>query len=288
MNEYMSQAIFVKEAYKKFGKPLPSFLDRLTLSRVQGKSRQARQELIREVVAVDRVSFTVARGEIFGVLGPNGSGKSTLIRLLATLLLPDGGDIRIFGYDVVKESMQVQRLINRVSVEASFFKKLSPMENLLYGARLYGMSGAETRRRVIEILTRLGLEARAIHNPMEQMSRGMQQKVAIARALLSRPKLLLLDEPTTGLDPRSKREVQQVVRELRDNHGTTILLTTHDMSEADELCDRVAIIDSGRIVALDTPEGLKRRVSKNNHQPTLEEVFLELTGKQLVKEDDEM
>lgn len=288
MNEYMSQAIFVKEAYKKFGKPLSSFLDRLTVSRVQGKSRQARQELIREVVAVDRVSFTVARGEIFGVLGPNGSGKSTLIRLLATLLLPDGGDIRIFGYDVVKESMQVQRLINRVSVEASFFKKLSPMENLLYGARLYGMSGAETRRRVIEILTRLGLEARAIHNPMEQMSRGMQQKVAIARALLSRPKLLLLDEPTTGLDPRSKREVQQVVRELRDNHGTTILLTTHDMSEADELCDRVAIIDSGRIVALDTSEGLKRRVSKNNHQPTLEEVFLELTGKQLVKEDDEM
>ncbi len=286
MNEHVSQAIIVREAYKKFGKPLPSLLERLVRDRSQGNGNRTQPGLAKEVIAVDRVSFTVERGEIFGVLGPNGSGKSTLIRLLATLLLPDGGDIRIFGYDVVKEAMQVQRLINRVSVEASFFKKLSPMENLLYGARLYGMGGAETRRRVIEILTRLGLEKRAINNPMEEMSRGMQQKVAIARALLSRPRLLLLDEPTTGLDPRSKREVQQVVRELRQEHGTTILLTTHDMIEADELCDRVAIIDSGRIVALDTPEGLKRLVSKNGHQPTLEEVFLELTGKQLVKEED--
>ena len=127
----------------------------------------------RVVVAVDHVSFTVMQGEIFGVLGPNGSGKSTLIRLLATLLLPDDGDIRVFGYDVVHQPMLVQRLINRVSVEASFFKKLSPMENLVYGARLYGMSGAEIRRQVVEILTRLGLEERSIYKPMEEMSRGM-------------------------------------------------------------------------------------------------------------------
>jgi ABC-2 type transport system ATP-binding protein len=236
-------------------------------------------------VAVNRVSFAVKEGEIFGVLGPNGGGKSTLIRLISTLLLPDDGTITVFGYDVVKQPMQVQRLINRVSVEASFFKKLSPMENLMYGARLYGMPGGETRRRVVEILKRLGLEDRSIFSPMEEMSRGMQQKVAIARALLTRPKLLLLDEPTTGLDPRSKREVQAVVNELR-NDGVTILLTTHDMNEAESLCDRIAIMDKGQVVALDTPPALCRLIPENGHKPTLEDVFLELTGRKLVNEDE--
>ena len=238
-----------------------------------------------QTVAVNHVSFQVKRGEIFGVLGPNGSGKSTLIRLIATLLVPDGGTISVFGHDVATEPMAVQRLINRVSVEASFFKKLSPMENLMYGARLYGVSATEARRQVVAILTRLGLQDKAIYRPMEEMSRGMQQKVAIARALLSKPIVLLLDEPTTGLDPRSKREVQTFVRELRDTHDTTIVLTTHDMLEADQLCDRIAIIDGGNIVALDTPENLKQLISKNGHAPTLEEVFLTLTGKQLVTED---
>jgi ABC-2 type transport system ATP-binding protein len=235
----------------------------------------------RRFTAVDKVSFAVRRGEIFGVLGPNGSGKSTLIRLIATLLLPDGGDISVFGHDVVREAVAVQRLINRVSVEASFFKKLSPMENLLYGARLYGLSGGLARQRMRGILLRLGLEEKNFGRPMEEMSRGMQQKVAIARAFLSQPTLLLLDEPTTGLDPRSKREVQAFVRELRDTHDATILLTTHDMNEAEALCDRIAILDRGRIVALDTPEALKDRLPQNGHKPTLEEVFLELTGREL-------
>lgn len=238
-----------------------------------------------KTVAVNAVSFQVKRGEIFGVLGPNGSGKSTLIRLIATLLMPDGGSICVFGHDVAKDPMAVQRLINRVSVEASFFKKLSPMENLMYGARLYGVGAVEARRQVISILTRLDLTEKSIYQPMEQMSRGMQQKVAIARALLSQPILLLLDEPTTGLDPRSKREVQVFVRELRDQHDATIVLTTHDMIEADQLCDRIAIIDGGNIVALDTPSNLKRSISNNGHEPTLEEVFLNLTGKKLVTED---
>jgi ABC-2 type transport system ATP-binding protein len=237
-------------------------------------------------VAVNHVSLDIQRGEIFGVLGPNGSGKSTLIRLIATLLIPDGGNISVFGHDVVREARAVQTLINRVSVEASFFKKLSPMENLLYGARLYGVSAREATTRVREILVRLGLEERAIFKPMEEMSRGMQQKVAIARAFLSRPILLLLDEPTTGLDPRSKREVQAFVRELRDSHDATILLTTHDMYEAEALCDRIAIIDGGNIIALGTPAELKKRIPQNGHEPTLEEVFLELTGKQLVTEED--
>ena len=274
----MTQAIAVHDVYKKFGKPGGSFWKQILKPRSNGDKPV--------VIAVDNVSFDVQQGEIFGVLGPNGSGKSTLIRLIATLLLPDSGHIQVFGHDVVAEPVAVQRLINRVSVEASFFKKLSPMENLLFGARLYGLQGGETRQRIEDILIRLGLEKRAIYKPMEEMSRGMQQKVAIARALLSRPRLLLLDEPTTGLDPRSKREVQAVIRELNQESGTTILLTTHDMLEAEVLCDRIAIIDSGVIVALDTPQGLKEIISPNGHDPTLEDVFLELTGKTLVKEDE--
>jgi ABC-2 type transport system ATP-binding protein len=239
-------------------------------------------------VAVDAVSFEVRRGEVFGILGPNGSGKSTLVRCVATLLLSDEGQVTVFGHDVLQEEMAVKQLINRVSVEASFFKKLTPMENLLYGARLYGLEGKDARKRALEVLKRLGLKEEAIFRPMEEMSRGMQQKVAIARAFLTQPILLLLDEPTTGLDPRSKREVQAFVEELRDSHDATILLTTHDMQEADALCDRIAILDEGRIVALDTPAGLKTLVpSVNGHDPTLEDVFMELTGKQLVKEGAE-
>lgn len=243
----------------------------------------------RQVVAVNRVSFEVNQGEIFGVLGPNGSGKSTLVRLIATLLLPDEGSIHVFGHDVVRQALAVQKLINRVSVEASFFKKLSPMENLIYGARLYGLTASTARHQIIEILTRLGLATDAINKPVEEMSRGMQQKVAIARALLTRPAVLLLDEPTTGLDPRSKLEVQTVIRELCQEDGTTILLTTHDMTEADNLCDRIAIMDLGEVVALDTPEVLKTLVdSGNGHAPTLEDVFLELTGKKLVEENGQV
>jgi len=248
------------------------------------------------VIAVNDVSVQVRRGEIFGVLGPNGSGKSTFIRLLSTLLVPDSGRVTIFGLDITRDERAVQRLINRVSVEAAFFKKLSPMENLMYGARLYGLGGAEARAKIKAILKRLDLRAGAINRPMEEMSRGMQQKVAIARALLTAPILLLLDEPTTGLDPRSKREVQTLVRELRDTHDATIVLTTHDMGEADALCDRIAIVDDGRIVALDTPAGLKTLVTRNEskiprssagHAPTLEDVFMQLTGKKLKDESDE-
>ncbi|MCO6451523.1 MAG: ABC transporter ATP-binding protein [Caldilineales bacterium] len=282
----MPPAIFVHDIYKSFGKPQET-RSWLPWHNNGAASNGNKNGVKKKIVAVDHVSFEVRQGEVFGVLGPNGSGKSTLIRLMSTLLLPDSGEITVFGHDVVAEPMAVQRLINRVSVEASFFKKLSPMENLLYGARLYGLNGQETRREVEAILKRLGLEDRSIYNPMEQMSRGMQQKVAIARALLSHPRVLLLDEPTTGLDPRSKREVQAVVRELQHADGTTILLTTHDMNEAEVLCDRIAIMDRGKVVALDTPANLRALVpGSNGHQPTLEDVFLELTGRQLVTEED--
>lgn len=237
-----------------------------------------------KVCAVSDVSFQVQRGEIYGILGPNGSGKSTLIRCLATLLIPDAGRIEIFGHDLQRDEKTVKHLINRVSVDAAFFKKLSAMENLLYAARLYGMDGATARKRIREILERLGIKE--LHQPLEHMSRGMQQKVAIARAFLNSPILLLLDEPTTGLDPRSKREVQEFVLEVREDHDATVLLTTHDMDEADKLCNRVAIIDNGKIIAEDTAHGLKNSIRDRVPNPTLEDVFMELTGKQLVTEED--
>ncbi len=242
------------------------------------------------VRAVDDITLTIHRREIMGVLGSNGSGKSTLIRLISTLLIPDKGTVEVFGHNVVTEERAVQRLINRVSVEAAFFRKLSPLENLLYSARLYGIPAGEARQQVFEILTRLGIKPDRIRQPLENMSRGMQQKVAIARAFLTAPILLLLDEPTTGLDPRSKQDVQVFVRELRDTHDATILLTTHDMDEAEALCDRIAIIDGGRIVALDTADALKRRVAEQqglDREATLTEVFMTYTGRDWEEDEAE-
>jgi ABC-2 type transport system ATP-binding protein len=199
--------------------------------------------------AVDHISFTVKPGQIYGILGPNGSGKSTLIRLISTLLLPDSGAINVFGFDVVNDHFKVRQMINRVSVEAAFFKHLSSQENLVYAARLYGIPIKESKPQAQKILNKLGFDTNRMDEPMEDLSRGMQQKVAVARALLTSPVLLLLDEPTTGLDPKSKRDVQNFVDEIRHIHNTTILLTTHDMEEADKLCDRIAIIENGKFIA---------------------------------------
>lgn len=251
--------------------------------------QQGQQSIKREVRAVDNITMTIKRREIVGILGSNGSGKSTLIRILSTLLIPDSGHVRIFGYDVEKDERMVQRLINRVSVEASFFKKLSPMENLIYAARLYNMPTAEARAKIRSILARLGIKPDRISAPLENMSRGMQQKVAIARAFLTAPIVLLLDEPTTGLDPRSKIDVQTFVRELRDEHDATILITTHDMDEAEALCDRVAIIDQGRIVALGAATELKSIVAElmgRTESVTMHEVFMHYTASHRITEAD--
>ncbi len=243
----------------------------------------------REVRAVDNITLTIKYREIVGILGANGSGKSTLIRILSTLLLPDAGTVRIFGYDVVKDERMVQRLINRVSVEASFFKKLSPMENLIYAARLYNMPVAEARAKINSILVRLGIKPDRIGRPLENMSRGMQQKVAIARAFLTSPIVLLLDEPTTGLDPRSKIDVQRFVEELREQHDATILITTHDMDEAEALCDRVAIIVQGKIVALGTTDELKHTVTSlmgRDELVSMNEVFMHYTSSHRITPED--
>jgi ABC-2 type transport system ATP-binding protein len=234
------------------------------------------------VRAVDGVSLSVWRGEIYGLLGANGSGKSTLIRLFSTLLTPDAGTVTIFGLDIARDELAVKRLINRVSVEASFFKKLSAMENLVYAGRLYGVPPEESRPKVTSILRRLGIEAARMKEPLDQLSRGMQQKVAIARAFLTTPMLLLLDEPTTGLDVRSKREVQTFVRDLRDEHDATILLTTHDLDEAARLADRIGILHQGRLVAEGTPAELAARHGGGS----LEDVFMTLTGRRIEEGDE--
>jgi ABC-2 type transport system ATP-binding protein len=231
-----------------------------------------------DVRAVDGVSLSVARGEIYALLGANGSGKSTLIRVFSTLLEADAGDVSVFGLDIKHDELAVKRLINRVSVEASFFKKLSAMENLVYAGRLYGVAAADARVRSREILIRLGIAATRHDEPLEKLSRGMQQKVAIARAFLTSPSLLLLDEPTTGLDIRSKREVQTFVRDLRDEHDATILLTTHDLDEAERLADRVGVLHGGRLVAEGTPAELCARYGARG---TLEEVFMTITGRKI-------
>jgi ABC-2 type transport system ATP-binding protein len=231
--------------------------------------------------AVDDVSLRVVRGEIYGLLGANGSGKSTLIRMFSTLLTPDSGAVRIFGLDIREDEDAVKRLINRVSVEASFFKKLSAMENLIYAGRLYGVGPDESRGKALAILRRLGVDIDRVNEPLEKLSRGMQQKVAIARAFLTAPTLLLLDEPTTGLDIRSKREVQTFVRDLRDEHDATIVLTTHDLDEAERLSDRIGILHDGRLVAEGTADELRAR-----HGATaLEDVFMSVTGRRLDEAD---
>jgi ABC-2 type transport system ATP-binding protein len=235
----------------------------------------------RRVPALEGVSFTVERGECVAILGQNGSGKSTLVRLLSTLLLNDGGDARIFGHDVFKEQRTVQRLVNRVSVEASFFKKMSSEENLAYAARFYGIGPSETKQKIPEILGRVGFPTDRKHEGMEHLSRGMQQKVALARALLTAPVVLLLDEPTTGLDPRSKLEVQDFIREIRATHDATILLCTHDLHEAEVLADRVGILDRGHLIALAPADELKELYEVD----TLEEAFFAATGRAFEEED---
>jgi ABC-2 type transport system ATP-binding protein len=243
------------------------------------------------VAAITDVSMRLERGDVHGILGANGSGKSTFIRLISGLLTLDSGRVEVFGHDIERDEMDVKRLINRVSVDAAFFKKLSPMENLLFAARLYGLDAGVARRQTVAILDRLGIAEKRLGRPVEQMSRGMQQKVAIARALLTSPTLLLLDEPTTGLDPRSKLDVQAFIEEINGTHDATIVLTTHDLAEAERLCSRITVLNDGRVVAEDTPDGLKATTAERLGRPTtLEDVFMTFTGRSLdddVDEDEE-
>ena len=232
--------------------------------------------------AVDDVSFSVAEGETYGLLGPNGSGKSSLIRILSTLLIADSGEVNLLGFSLPEQQEEVRRIIGRVSVDAAFYKKLSARENLLYTALLYGQKAREAEVRVMQILEELGMENAKFSTPLEEMSRGMQQKISIARALMINPPLLLLDEPTTGLDPKSRRDVQAFLERLREREGTTILLTTHDMAEAERLCARIGFLAHGKLVA----EGTARDLIRCAGAETLDDAFIALTGEDLVEDEE--
>jgi ABC-2 type transport system ATP-binding protein len=200
-----------------------------------------------EQVVLERISFDVGEGEIFGILGQHGSGKSTLIQILAALIQPDEGEIRIFGIDSLRQPAQVQRWINRISVEASLFKQLSPLENMLRGVPLIGPGRSERGAQAEFLLTRLGLDQKMIRRPIEVLGQAVQQKVSVARALLSRPRLLLLDEPARGLDPESRGRIAELVRGLRDVHGSTVVYTSREPLELQGLCDRVVRLQGGKI-----------------------------------------
>jgi ABC-2 type transport system ATP-binding protein len=276
----------VRQPLRRVGPPPAGEQPALLMERATKRFVVGRKK--KSVVAVNEVTLSIRRGEIYGVLGANGSGKSTLIRLVSTLLTLDGGRVEVFGNDVERDEMKVKQLINRVSVDAAFFKKLSPHENLAYAARLYGLDAKKARAEAIQIMGRLGIGEKRLSRPLEQMSRGMQQKVAIARALLTSPTVLLLDEPTTGLDPRSKLDVQTFIEEVRDTHDATIVLTTHDLDEAERLCDRIALINDGRMVAEGTPAELMALVARDyGKEPTLENVFMTFTGKSLDDDHDD-
>jgi ABC-2 type transport system ATP-binding protein len=225
--------------------------------------------------AVDRVDLSVHRGEIYGFLGPNGAGKSTTIRMLSTLLLPSSGTAKVEGYDVVRQGNEVRKRIGLVSEKMIMYPRLTALENLMFFGSLYGMGRDMLRKRSEELLEMVKL------TPFKDklvggFSSGMRQRVNVIRGILHDPSILFLDEPTTGLDPQSTRFVRDLVKGLKQR-GHTIVLTTHIMEEADELSDRVSIIDHGRILAVDTPQALKDRYSTSS----LLDVFLELTGSEL-------
>src|SRR3954453_17691740 len=212
-----------------------------------------------EVEAVRGVSFSVAEGELFGLLGPNGAGKTTTIKMLITLLLPTSGAARVLGHDVVTEAREGRRKIGYVfGGDRGLYERLSALDNLRYFAELYGVSGAKQKRRIGELLELVGLEGREKER-VEGYSRGMRQRLHIARGLLHDPEVVFLDEPTLGVDPIGARDLRQTIADLVAS-GKTVLLTTHYMFEADALCDRIAVIAKGQIVGEGTPTELKARV----------------------------
>ena len=214
-----------------------------------------------DVVALDGVSLDIMEGEIHGLLGPNGAGKTTLVKVLSTVLLPTSGSASILSHDVVREAAAVRPLIGIVlGGDRGFYWRLTGRQNLEYWAALYKVPGSLAKRRVSELLEQVGLVDRADYL-VETYSRGMRQRLHLARGLVADAKVLFLDEPTTGMDPIAARDFQELVKNLR-SEGRTILLTTHDMAEAEAVCDRVILIDRGRVLAIETPRSLSTIVAQ--------------------------
>ncbi|MGA9139492.1 MAG: ABC transporter ATP-binding protein [Methanocella sp.] len=215
-----------------------------------------------DFTAVDHVSFDVNDGEIFGFLGPNGAGKSTTIRVLCTLARPTSGSARIAGFDLIKDASDVRKNIGLVSEKMIMYEQLTAAENLRYFGRLHKMPKAKIERRIDELLGLVDM-ARWKNTQVKKFSTGMRQRINVIRALLPEPKIVFMDEPTLGLDPQTTLSIRDIIRDINKN-GATVILTTHAMVEAEALSDRVAIIDHGKIAALDTPLGLKRIISNGN------------------------
>lgn len=235
------------------------------VKRYRSKKRLGLFKSVDEVIeALKGVSFTVKYGEVVGLLGPNGAGKTTTIKILATLLLPDSGEARVAGYDVVKEVDKVRKCIGlMLSVEKGFYGKLTGRENLEYFAALYGMDKASARRRIDELVKLLEIDKLGADTKLyEEFSLGMKARLSLARALLTNAPILLLDEPTLGLDPPSARKIRELVKELAHRDGKAVLYTTHNMFEAELVCDRILLINRGVIVAEGTPSELKDRIPK--------------------------
>jgi ABC-2 type transport system ATP-binding protein len=228
--------------------------------------------------AVDGVSFTIYKGEVFGLLGPNGAGKTTTIRMLSTVLEPDSGDVTIGGYSVRHDANAVRSLIGVCPQELALYEELSALDNMVFFGRMVGLDGKEARAQAAARLELLGLAQRA-KGRVDKFSGGMKRRVNLAVSLMGHPELLFMDEPTVGIDPQSRNNIYDTIEGLRDK-GMTILYTTHYMEEADRLCDRVAIMDGGRIIAMDTPRELRSQIGPPD-QVTLEDVFLHLTGRSL-------
>jgi ABC-2 type transport system ATP-binding protein len=221
---------------------------------VQGFWRQKRHP----VTAVEDISFEIGRGELFGMVGPNGAGKTTTVKMLSTLLIPTSGIAKIFGLDIIKDTYEIRPRIGfTFGGNKGLYSRLSGLDNLKYFAELYKLDPETITKRIKELLEIVGLTGRE-HDRVETYSSGMQQRLHLARAMLHDPDLIFLDEPTVGIDPVGSREIRALVKELI-RHGKTVLLTTHYMFEAEELCDRIAVVNHGKIVALDTPAGLKSR-----------------------------
>jgi ABC-2 type transport system ATP-binding protein len=228
--------------------------------------------------AVNGVSFTIYKGEIFGLLGPNGAGKTTTIRMLSTVLEPDRGDVSIGGHSIKREADAVRNLIGVCPQELALYVELGALDNLIFFGRMAGLSSQEAKEQAKAHLALVGLEERG-KGRIDKFSGGMKRRVNLAVALMGHPELLFLDEPTVGIDPQSRNNIYETIKGLRDR-GMTILYTTHYMEEADRLCDRIAIMDGGQIIALDTPHELKAQIG-SPEQVTLEDVFLKLTGRSL-------
>jgi ABC-2 type transport system ATP-binding protein len=232
----------------------------------------------REFKAVDGVSFSIAKGEIFGLLGPNGAGKTTTIRMLSTVLEPDSGEILVGGYSAKKDSEKVRSLIGVCPQDLALYEELSALDNMVFFGRMAGLDGKDARTQAMTNLELMGLEERA-KGRVAKFSGGMKRRINLAIALMGDPQLLFLDEPTVGIDPQSRNHIYENINGLQ-KQGKTILYTTHYMEEADRLCQRVAVMDGGVIIAMDTPRQLKAQIGDPD-RVTLEDVFLNLTGRSL-------